>query len=175
MDLKMNSFIYDTDNWYIYSEGYKRAGDILVEYATTNGIDQDILVYPVCFLYRQYIELQLKELIRDGKKLLEVSEKNDNRKNHDIDASWKKFREIVDAIWPDSLSADLDWIENIIHQFSKIDPKSFTFRYPTDQKDVPINLNIKQISLINISEIMTNISFFFEGASAAITAAIDRK
>lgn len=49
-------------NWGMYTIGYKEAGDLLLQYALNVG-RQNVLVYPIIFLYRHYIELQLKEII----------------------------------------------------------------------------------------------------------------
>lgn len=59
-DSYMNA--YSGGDWDTYAMGYKRAGDILVQYVADNDWDQDFLVYPITFLYRQYLELRLKEL-----------------------------------------------------------------------------------------------------------------
>ena len=76
------------DNWNMYAEGYKVAGNVLVEYIKEKQFDQDYLVYPIVFLYRQYIELQLKAIIRDGNQLLDIPEKFPH--HHKIYELWKK-------------------------------------------------------------------------------------
>ena len=55
----------------LYVLGYKMAADSLVAQIIETGRYQDSLVFPVCFLYRQYIELRLKEVIRSGRRLLD--------------------------------------------------------------------------------------------------------
>jgi hypothetical protein len=51
---------------YVYAEGYHRAGQILADYVIEKKWDQDLLVCPIVFLYRHYVELQLKRLIPLG-------------------------------------------------------------------------------------------------------------
>ena len=63
-------------NWFhdsleLYAYGYKDAADTLVAKVMMTGRHQDYLVFPICFLYRQYIELRLKEIIRSGRSLLD--------------------------------------------------------------------------------------------------------
>src|SRR5947209_3389712 len=55
--------------WSIYAEGYKALADAGVEHA--KRWDMDIVVYPIIFCYRQYLELRLKELIVTAGALLD--------------------------------------------------------------------------------------------------------
>ena len=50
-------------SWYAYADGYRRAADIINKNCQT-FYDRNTLVYPMIFLYRQYIELALKDIIR---------------------------------------------------------------------------------------------------------------
>ena len=51
-------------------QGYKRAGDILIQRALADPYDRDNLVFPAIFNYRHYIELaQLKADLERGFKL----------------------------------------------------------------------------------------------------------
>src|SRR5439155_17966203 len=59
------------DNLSLYAVGYKRAGEMLVEAVVKSRGDHDSLVFPIAFVYRQYLELRLKQLIRDSKRLLD--------------------------------------------------------------------------------------------------------
>lgn len=51
------------DRWSIYAIGYKDAADLLVDNIEGNGRQHDFLVYPIVFLYRQYLELAIKDVI----------------------------------------------------------------------------------------------------------------
>jgi hypothetical protein len=46
-------------------QGYKRAGDILIQTALAERYDRDNLVFPALFNYRHYIELALKAIIEE--------------------------------------------------------------------------------------------------------------
>src|SRR5665811_2493141 len=60
------------DGWTLYATGYREAADLLVRHIEQRGVDQDMLVYPVLFLYRQYLELEIKDLIRQGRRLQDI-------------------------------------------------------------------------------------------------------
>ena len=117
----------------IFAIGYKEAGDKLVEYVIDKSRDQDILVYPILFLYRQYIELRLKEIIREGRKLLE--EGSTFPKHHKILDLWNTAKTLaIKAFENESEPLDLIHAEHVIVEFSKIDPDSFSFRYPESKE-----------------------------------------
>ncbi|HID3427534.1 TPA: hypothetical protein ACXE0P_002231 [Klebsiella pneumoniae] len=46
---------YMPDHGTAYTEGYRRAADILIKHIDESGRDQDFLVYPVLFLYRHHM------------------------------------------------------------------------------------------------------------------------
>ncbi|TOF72136.1 hypothetical protein, partial [Vibrio parahaemolyticus] len=49
-----------------YNEGYKTAArELTVNYGDRLTNEKDTLVFPIVFLYRQYLELTLKDIIRE--------------------------------------------------------------------------------------------------------------
>src|SRR5262249_50330134 len=63
------------DQWAGYAEGYKLAADLLVQHVVETRSNQDLLVFPIVFLYRQALEVALKHLILQGFQLLDIDEK----------------------------------------------------------------------------------------------------
>ena len=53
-DWYLNACLHIGEGWDAYAEGYKNAGDVLVQHVIDYSRDQDFLVYPIAFLYRQY-------------------------------------------------------------------------------------------------------------------------
>ena len=45
------------------AEGYKRAADLLIERAKESTQLRNMLVYPIVFCYRHYLELTLKAML----------------------------------------------------------------------------------------------------------------
>ncbi|MGB2842918.1 MAG: hypothetical protein WBC40_10690 [Halobacteriota archaeon] len=159
-------------SWYLYPDGYKCAADLLVEHIMSTHLNHDTFVYPIVFLYRQYIELTLKRLIRDGNELLNISEKLPQ--GHKINDLWKKCRAILEKVWPNESSEDLDAVEACIKQFSAKDPTSTAFRYPTDLEGY-LSLPKMQINLRNLSEVMRRVSSFLESCSIGIYENLNNK
>jgi len=159
------------DNWGLYAGGYKRAGDLLVEHIKDDQSEQDFLVYPIAFLYRQYIELRLKEVIRYGTRLLDSPKAFP--KHHNLERLWKQCRKILEHVWSEGPTGDLDTVEDCIHQFSKTDPDSMAFRYPADKDDNPSLPDLNQINIRNLAEVTTRISSLLDGAVTGISAYLE--
>ncbi|MHC4276843.1 MAG: hypothetical protein ACYSTI_05870 [Planctomycetota bacterium] len=157
----------------LYAGGYKDAADILVERISKETLPRDALVYPIVFLYRQYIELMLKEVIKDGNKLFDVTEEYPT--HHNIAELWKQCRGIIEKVWPKGPKVDLDSVEECLYEFSKTDPTSTAFRYPTDKDGEPSVPGISRIDLRNLSGVMSGIEVFFTGAIDGISSYLDAK
>jgi len=150
------------ERWAAYAEGYKKAADILVQRVQDTASDQDFLVYPVCFLYRHYLELRLKSLIMVGQQL---RRKNlQFPKHHEVWKLWRESRAVLEQTWPDGPKIDLDNVEACIREFADVDRSSITFRYPS-AKDGKENLsNVTHISLRNLSQVMGRLASLLDCA-----------
>jgi hypothetical protein len=157
------------EEWSLHACGYKYAADLAIEHYLDDNkpfLDPkehsipfqkaDILLFPVLFLYRHYIELRLKNIIVNGSILEYVLEnsvyptKADdillkeyshhfifyNNKYERIDNSlWSKARKILENFNKDSEEFNeyliiLDRLEEYIKQISELDPDSTASRYP---------------------------------------------
>jgi hypothetical protein len=150
-----------------YCIGYKNAADTLIEDAlSSKEISKlDTVVFPALFLYRQYIELTLKDLI------ISLSELKGNEKirkfkeyNHDLGQLWKDFSKIHSVLISDNNDPVLDIVKRYIDEFIKIDRTSFSFRYPFTKELKLIFGKEKRINLRHLKERMDEIESFFNGA-----------
>jgi hypothetical protein len=161
------------DNGELYVDGYKRAADILVEYVLRNRMYIDLLVYPIIFLYRQYLELRLKELIQHGRSL--IDDPGDFPKHHNIDRLWKQLRYIIEKSELETKPEDFNVVESCINEFSLIDPSSMAFRYATDKDGKPSLPDLTHINLKHFSDVTQKIASFLEGASTGISVYLGYK
>lgn len=144
------------DSLGLYIEGYREAADNLVHDVVESSNNQDLLVYPISFLYRQYIELQLKHIIRESRIFLEDG--NSFPEHHKIRDLWftanglmtKIIKEHDATIKEYIRNSDIEIIQKIITEFVKVDPDSFAFRYPKDKKG---NNNLDGIQHINLRKL----------------------
>ena len=165
------SFTHDPTSLYI--RGYKQAANLLVEWVEKKTKDQDFLVYPIIFLYRQHVELRLKEIIKEGSELLETDSQSQKNTHHKIDQLWNEARKIIDKIEPQS-NEDCDIVEDVIRQFSKIDSTSTAFRYPKNKQGSP-STSIKYINLKEFSNVINSTTLFLEAVSYKIDYLLDNQ
>jgi len=156
-DWKNNACLHwSHDSIGLYIDGYKEAADTLVVKVAESGCGQDTLVYPIAFLYRQYIELQLKKIIRDSRHLLEDG--SGFPEHHKIKPLWdvanglmkKVIAEIDGSAGEYITQEDLKAISAIIDAFVEVDPESFAFRYPKDKKG---KNNLEGLTHINLRKL----------------------
>ena len=144
------------DGWCLYADGYKRAADLLVQHLETT-YDVNTVVYPVLFLYRQYIELSLKDIIRDGRYL------NHQRRQapavHELRSLWNEARAIIKKHLADIPTRDLERIESLIREFSELDPTSEAFRYPAKKDGEPsFPYDSPAVNLKRVADVMGELS-----------------
>jgi hypothetical protein len=159
----LNYFLSD---WTVYAIGYKDAADILVNHVDDHGRRQDILVYPIVFLYRQYLELALKDLIRQARRLLDDPEPYPN--NHRIDQLWALCDSLLEQVSPGDSVEYRKEIGRLIREFAQVDPLSMAFRYPEDKDGNPSLPGIRHINVRNVRDVIGKITVILDGADAQI-------
>jgi hypothetical protein len=161
-------------DWDVYAEGYKKGGDILVQYIMDNDWDQDFLVYPIVFLYRQYLELRLKELIHVSSRLLDQN--IDIPRDHNLVSLWSKVSPNIEQVWPDSQTKrHLEAIKDRLEELCSVDPKSYAFRYPEDTKGAPTLAGMRQINLRRLKDVVQAISNVLDGSSLGMGEYLNAK
>lgn len=166
------SFMHDMS--YGYIEGYLRAADRLVEHVAETGNDQDFFVYPIAFMYRQHIELQLKKIIDTGRRLL--TDKGGHPAHHKLHDLWPLAKGMLRQIWssePDPPEFKL--IDHFVDQFSWIDHDSTGFRYPTQKAGDPSLKGVHHINLRNLAECVHSFSGFLDGVTSGLVEYLDHK
>jgi hypothetical protein len=122
-----------------YIEGYRRAAELLAERMIYEGKDLDYLVYPMGYLYRHHIELQLKYLTVTIGEFIE--EPDAPAKVHQLTEIWSKLCSKFKQISPDQEEL-LGEVGKGIQLLEKFDQSGQEFRYP-----IPITNSKKQSSL----------------------------
>lgn len=157
---------YMQDGWTFYASGYKEAADLLVERSERNRGSLDTLVYPILFLYRQYLELEIKNLIRLGRQLEDIDESFP--KHHRLNDLWDTCSKILRRIAPGDSLEEQNQIGRLIREFCKVDPLSMAFRYPEDRDGKPSLPSLSHINVLNTKVVIGKISVILEGADAMI-------
>ena len=161
----------------IYPTGYKMAAEKLVELTVNEPHNADYLVFPIVFLYRQYLELRLKHLIFDGSEVLGIPP--NFPKTHRIDLLWESCKPVLHAIKLDD-DAEVAWrvaegignIEACILEFGRIDPTSMAFRYPVDKELAPSLNGLEAINIRHFGESMSNVANFLNSVALSLPSSL---
>ena len=146
---------------------FKEAADLLIDYAISSGEIRilDTYVFPICFLYRQYLELEMKKILPKYSEL-NKGEKINSLKGfgHNLMSVWNQVRFIISKAitYKDDIEM-LNIVEDYIRQFHQFDKKSLKFRYLIDKE---LNILLKKtmkIDLKNLRERMEEIYIYFKG------------
>jgi hypothetical protein len=182
-DWKNNACLRQGDD-YAYREGYLKGAQILVRTVAETGFDQDFLVYPVVFLYRHYIELILKEIIRQAPYLIGRDLTDTEKKHlgeHRIDMLWNDFKPISVAImnvagWDELPVEDVEGIDNYVRQISEIDPHSYSLRYAHSKQGTPsLPKDLTHINLRHFGELMDRLARYLWGIDVGMSVIGDMK
>ena len=161
------------DNLSLFAVGYKKAGEMLVETVMKSRRDHDSLVFPIAFVYRQYLELRLKQLIRDSKRLLDDA--SGFPVTHKIAELWTMCRPLLNRIELNVGEQVLDAIEELIAAFADGDEDSYAFRYPTDTKNNPSLPDLSYVNLPNLAEVIKKMANFLEAVSWQVSVTLEQK
>lgn len=159
------NFTHDQTEGYV--EGYRLSAEHLID-AALRACQQDFLVYPIMFLFRQYIELRLKEILRQVKRVLGEDDTG-FPVHHDIGDLWAKARKGTGLVLgSESKISDRAFITDLIREFSRVDGKSDGFRYPVNRKLEPNLDGLTHINLYNAKELLKRLSDSLDGISALL-------
>lgn len=156
---------YNDDLAYVYIQGYKRAADELVNSINQTGDNQDVFVFPIVFLYRQHLELLLKNIIHIGRQCLDRG--NNHPMKHELDELWAEVKGIIRNVWEED-AKEFKLIEHIINEIITIDPRSMAFRYPKNTNGKKHLSEIFHINTRHLSEMINKMSSFLQGVESGL-------
>lgn len=147
--------------WDIYAAGYKDAADALVAALAERKAPLDSVVYPLVFLFRQGLELQLKLILPLARRLAGKATVADHQ--HGLMPLWKELRRHLEQLDPREEDKELPAIEDFIRQLDTVDPGSFAFRYPTTKKGEVSLPELRHVNVRHLSEIMDSVFMLLGG------------
>jgi len=150
---------YFSNDLGLYVDGFYRAANILVD-SLDKGEPSNILVYPICFLYRHFIEIALKEIIARCERL-ECSDESIKTLNHNLEELLKTADKMIIKHSPTPFS---EVVKQTIREFYDVDPNSDFFRYHTSKNGDRFLPNHDVIGLGNLKEKMSVVHDELKGA-----------
>ena len=132
----------------------------------------------MCFLYRQFIELALKQLIiagelfyrkaellgSDRRRLLTFSSEKLNE-THSIESLLRLLVSVLDCITEEVFDPE---IEALIIEYHNMDPSGQRFRYPVSTKDIPSFYGSTFYDLTVLKKRMKKVVDYFSGIDGCI-------
>lgn len=122
------------DPWGRYAYGFKEAGDRLTQSileGKPGGID--LLLMPILYLYRHWIELSIKCSIRDLERHLGTHSKMIS--GHSL-SSWTKMLQLAEEL-SGTPANEFDQATRLVEELMELDPNGESFRYPESLKGMP--------------------------------------
>ena len=154
--------------WGLYTRGYKRAADILVE-RLEHELWCDELLYPILYLYAHFLELELKSLVIGSSAFSESKLGIENLNScHDLYDLWSKLKNNLQYFYQDCPSEWVTIVDECLREFSKHNVRAQAFRYPYDKSGNQTLEKLQWIDLDNFKETMTRISNFLLSVDNAI-------
>src|SRR5690606_40239612 len=77
-----------------------------------------------------------------------------NWKSHDLATLWQAFMAMLEGYGHDDPNAVEDVVAEIVAEFSKVDPQSFSYRYPVDTKGRPLPIAHQELDLDTLADVM---------------------
>jgi hypothetical protein len=161
--------------WELYSDGFLQAGDLLVESLKKTPADP-ALIYPILFLYRHHLELELKGRIRyclsclSGLDDAEIADKLN--RGHNLQGLWSTLK----SCYPDygrEMPKASRAFETLLSELSKIDPDSQGARYPVDTKGNQTITNLRCLDLSAFGSAIRKMSHYLRCIHEGIAQDVD--
>lgn len=159
-------------NFPIFSLSYKSASVVLFNQLDGSATKANTLVYPIVFLNRHYIELQLKEIIIELNLIVYNTRKFSP--THDLMILWDEYINLLSRLG-DNHKIDklmLCNVKKLIKELNVVDCQSASFRYPVkkagENKKYEASVNLDVINLTNFMVIMNKLYVFFDWQSDAV-------
>jgi len=148
-----------------YVSGYKEVADDVIRCALAKenvGI-LDRYVYPIVFLYRQFLELALKDIYLAYTDDSEGEQaKTIYKCSHDLKKIWEKVKPLIGDC------PHIPAVEDYIFEFAEFDSGSYSFRYPIDNKLNIVHDKLKRINLKNLAIRINELALYLECVSSEL-------
>ena len=157
-----------------HSRSFKEAAEIVLDKCQQDGdrAANDIFVFPVLYLYRHGVELNLKAIIKVGIGLefFKKEDVEDDLKWHNLAKLWNHAKKLLLQRWSTADPAPLYATESVINDLHQSDPNGQTFRYESDKDGKPHKYEKlpDQIGVAQLKKTMDGVFNFLEGSCSGL-------
>lgn len=150
----------------LMKEGYKKAADLMVKRTIEDWRERDLLVFPIIFNYRHFLELSLKYHLSTYGQGVDIAP---NWNSHDLVDLWKDFKKMLGRYGIDDPDEVDPVVKSIIVNYAKADPGSFSHRYPVDRQGNPLPVDQRELDLENLADVMSAVAGYFNGTDGYLS------
>lgn len=152
-------------SWDLRAQGFKYAAERLIDAWPEFSFHQkNVLIYPILFNFRMYIELILKDILREDAKA--VNGVGAKQVKHYLTPLWNTCCEVIRRRKLPVNQSEISYVDSYIKELDKIDPKSEAFRYPSrldgtlwfQETPSPISLANLQMVMFGVAELLERVS-----------------
>lgn len=154
----------------LMTDGYKEAADLMVRAASDDRSMRGMLVFPIIFNYRQFLELSLKYQLATYGPAVDIKP---NWKTHYLDKLWGEFWEMLERYGTKDPDEADPVVGKIILEFAKIDPGSYSYRYPVDRQGNPVPVAYSDLHLPTLAGVMDKVAGYFTGCDGYLSSLQD--
>lgn len=169
------SGVISHQDWNGYALGYLNALEGLIKMAKEHQFYYNTFGYPIFFLFSHYLEIRMKEIIINGRDL--INETPYFPRTHNLNQLWVECKRILKIVenWDEYSQLDDESQQNFLtlDYFIReiaVDNVAQSYRYPVDRKGKPLlsDPRIKSLNVHNLAIVAEWMSFQFEGFSIEI-------
>lgn len=147
-------------------DGYKQAADLMIAASADDRPMRDALVFPIIFNYRQFLELALKYQIATYGPAVGIEPVWNT---HFLDRLWGRFLEMLELYGTEDPDEADPAVGEIVLEFAKIDPDSYSYRYPVDRRGNPIPVAYSDLHLPTLADVMEGVAGYFSGCDGFLS------
>lgn len=161
-----------------YADGYEEIIEHIFE-IFKNSSNNNVIVYPVIYVARHFIELKLKELYSLGCHYMNNTKPSftiDIFKNgHDLAKLWDNYYKDIISKIKEIRNNDIEDVTRILYEFKLEDPSSQTFRYPfsTNKNERALYIRRHTIDMNNFEMIFKKLIIYFRWHTETLYSLID--
>jgi hypothetical protein len=146
------------------ARAYREGAETLAKATAEGDATLDCAILPIAFLYRQFLELIIKDIIDTGRRL--EGQGKGYPTHHNLKDLWAEALGLLRKQYGPNNPPELAYVQPCIDEFTLHDEKSMAFRYPTDKEGKPYLRDIDHINLGNLYETMDRIGNLLDCLSA---------
>jgi hypothetical protein len=174
-DWHSNACISNSLQFWEIGDHYMRAAEALVQATVEDSSLLDVYISPLVFLYRQAVELFLKDLLwqshylASGKKGF-ITQKD--FRTHDLSKLWRQLKrncqDVLGTDFPLS-NQDTATLEHLFGQIQKHDPTAAAFRFPYDGAGNPSHASLSHVNVRSLYDSVHQANTLLGNLRASVT------